>query len=174
MKLINHVYNVTSISVARAATVKSNRVEWDSSTYVEYALQGNMVVIRSIHTGIGEWETIYFSDSFNKLKDRYKDLVAAAMVALNQSTAKVGESLVTFIYNPSVVIVEEERRKPEALTDQPYAISGHRIEKDPRREETRVNINIPSIEVKGKGGWLLGVGIGLAVVAGIAVAASRN
>ena len=174
MKLINHVYNATSISVARAATVKSNRVEWDNSTYVEYALQGNMVAIKSIHTGIGEWETIYFSDSFNKLKDRYKDLVAAAMAALNQSTAKVGESLVTFIYNPSVVIVEEERRKPEALTDQPYAISGHRIEKDPRREETHVNINVPTIKVKGKGAWLLGAGICIAAVASIAIAAGRN
>lgn len=171
MKPINHVYDATAISIARAATLKGNRVEWDSNTYVEYEVRGNIISIKSIHTGIGEWETIFFSDKFENLKNRYKSLISAAMIALNKSTAKVGESLVTFLFDMGCPV---EQRKPEPLTNQPYAISGHRIEKDPRREETRVNINIPSIEVKGKGGWLLGVGIGVAVVAGIAVAASRN
>lgn len=171
MNLINHTYDATAISIARAATIKGNRVEWDTYTYVTYEMRGNMISIKSIHTGIGEWETIYFSDKFQNLKNRYKALIAAAMIALNKSTAKVGESLVTFLFDMGCPV---EQNKPEPLTNQPYAISGHRIEKDPLREETHVNINVPTIKVKGKGAWLLGAGICIAAVASIAIAAGRN
>ena len=174
MKTIDYFYDSTVVILAQAATVKSTRVQWDSSTYVDFNHSGKLVNIKSVHTGIAEFETIFFSDNFKSLSPKAQQFVAAAVLALNTNAAKVGDSLVILIPNADSVryvqvAVASVQKKQEALTDQPYAISGHRIE-PPR---PTVTVETPTIKVKGGWGIALAVAAGLAVV-GIAAAASRN
>lgn len=167
MQMITHVYGPVAVSMARAANKDDDKIYWDSDKYVEYKQEGNSIIIEEVHMACGEWESLHSFDKFSKLKMPYKRMIAAACLTLGVTTVIVGADMVTFVQGA------EEGGVPstQPLTNQPYAISGNRVEID-LTDDPKVNVTLPTIRVSGKVALGLAIGVGL-VIGGCALL-SRN